>query len=275
MKGNPGIGFGYLLRGFGLLTEPSLRRYVAIPLLLNFLIFGFFIGAGLELFNEGIRQVLALLPDWLQFIRWILWPLAALLVLVVSAYIFSICANIVAAPFNGLLAEKTEALLMARMLMTNPISDNSAISNALVSVNQAQEGNALLALLKDAPRSIGKEFRKIAFYLPRALLVLIMTLLPPLYPIAPLLWFALGAWMLALEYCDYPLDNHRYSLAQVRQCIAAERLTTYGFGSAAMLGSMVPLLNLFIMPAAVCGATLYWVERLKPAADTINRLQTR
>jgi CysZ protein len=38
---------------------------------------------------------------------------------------------------------------------------------------------------------------------------------------------------------------------------------------------MVPLLNLFIMPAAVCGATLYWVERLKPAADTISRLQAR
>jgi CysZ protein len=58
----------------------------------------------------------------------------------------------------------------------------------------------------------------------------------------------------------------------VRTRIASERLTTYGFGAAVMLGSMVPLLNLVIMPAAVCGATLYWTERLRPTADTPERL---
>ncbi|HSB95895.1 MAG TPA: sulfate transporter CysZ [Spongiibacteraceae bacterium] len=258
MRGSPSIGFSYLLRGFSLMTQPSLRRYVAIPLALNFLIFGFFIGAGFELLGEWIAQILALLPDWLQFIRWLLWPLAALLVIVAAAYVLSICANIVGAPFNALLAEKAEALLTGKHGVDSTGPDTS-----------------LLAIIKDAPRSIGKELRKILLYLPRVLLVFVLTLLPPLYPFAPLLWFALGAWMLALEYCDYPLDNHRYTLAQVRQCIAGERLTTYGFGSAAMLGSMVPLLNLFIMPAAVCGATLYWVERLQPAADTIDHLQLR
>jgi len=254
MTGSPSVGFRYLLRGFGLLAQPSLRRFVAIPLLLNFLIFGFFIGAGFELLGEWIQQLLALLPDWLQFVRWILWPLAALLIVVAVAYVCSACANIVGAPFNALLAEKAEALLLG---------------------NRGGADTSLQAILKDAPRCIGKEFRKILLYLPRALLVFVLTLLPPLYPFAPLLWFALGAWMLALEYCDYPLDNHRYTLAQVRQSIAGERLTTYGFGSAVMLGSMVPLLNLFIMPAAVCGATLYWVERLRPAADTIKHLQPR
>jgi CysZ protein len=258
MSGSASAGFNYLLRGFGLLSQPSLRRYVAIPLALNFLIFGFFIGAGFELLGEWIAQIVALLPDWLQFIRWLLWPLAALLIVVAAAYVFSICANIIGAPFNALLAEKTEALLLRNNGTDSAVPETS-----------------LLTIVKDAPRSIAKELRKILLYLPRALLVFVLTLLPPLYPVAPLLWFALGAWMLALEYCDYPLDNHRYTLAQVRQCIARERLTTYGFGSAVMLGSMVPLLNLFIMPAAVCGATLYWVERLKPAADTIARVLPR
>lgn len=248
MLGSFSAGFGYLLRGYRLMQEPRLRRYVAIPLFLNLSICGFLFGFGFEIVADWIRQLLALLPAWLNFLRWLLWPLATLLVLTIAVYLVSICANIVAAPFNTLLAEKTEQLL------TGVIAPESS----------------LLKAVGDAPRSIGKELGKILHYLTRALLVLVLTLLPPLYPIAPLLWFALGAWMLALEYCDYPLDNHRYSLAQVRHCIGGERLTSYGFGSAILLGSMLPLLNLLIMPAAVCGATLYWLERLQPAQTTAD-----
>lgn len=246
MRGNPALGARYLWRGFGLLGRRELRPYVAIPLGINFLIFGALLGAGWHLLEELAPRLIAPLPDWLQFIEWILWPLAALLVLVAAAYICSVCANLVAAPFNALLAEKVETLLTA----APPASPSG-----------------LLAILADAPRSIGKELRKMLFYLPRALVIFALSLLPPLYPVAPLMWFALGAWMLALEYCDYPMDNHRYTLLEVRTRIASERLTTYGFGAAAMLGSMVPLLNLIVMPAAVCGATLYWTERLRPATD--------
>lgn len=253
MRGSPGAGARYLLRGFGLLTHPELRRYVAIPLLLNLTVFGALFGAGWHLFQDWTRQLLTLLPDWLQFVQWILWPLAVLLVLVAAAYLCSVCANIVAAPFNALLAERTEALLL----------------RASGGAAQPAPAGGVLATLADAPRSIGKEIRKIFFYLPRALLIFVLGLLPPLYPFAPFMWFALGAWMLALEYCDYPMDNHRYTLLQVRTHIASERLTTYGFGAAALLGSMVPLLNLVVMPAAVCGATLYWTERLRPATATL------
>ena len=254
MRGNPAAGARYLWRGFGLLTHPALRRYVAIPLLLNLAIFGALFGAGWHLLEDWTRQLLALLPDWLQFVQWILWPLTALLVLVIAAYVCSACANIVASPFNALLAERAEALLL---------------QTASPAAEPAPTGG-LLATLADAPRSVAKEIRKIFFYLPRALLIFALGLLPPLYPLAPLMWFALGAWMLALEYCDYPMDNHRYTLLQVRTRIASERLTTYGFGAATLLGSMVPLLNLVVMPAAVCGATLYWTERLRPSPDLVS-----
>jgi CysZ protein len=76
--------------------------------------------------------------------------------------------------------------------------------------------------------------------------------------------------MMALQYGDYPMDNHRYSLAQVKRELRREPLTSLGFGAAVMLGSMVPVLNFLIMPAAVCGATIYWVERLNRPAQTIE-----
>lgn len=245
MNGNPAAGPRFLWRGLRMLGEPCIRLYVIIPLLLNLVIFGALIGLGLARFGIWIDELLHLLPGWLDFLRWLLWPISVALLLLVAGYLFSAAANFIAAPFNGLLAEQVEARL----------------------TGQPAPAVGVLGLLADTPRILGKELRKLFYYLPRALLVLILSLLPPLYPVAPVLWFALGAWMMALQYCDYPMDNHRWPLAAVKRAIGGgERLTSLGFGAAVMAGTLVPLLNLLIMPAAVCGATLYWVERLRPGA---------
>ena len=160
-----------------------------------------------------------------------------------------IIANVIGAPFNGLLAEKVESQL------TN---------------TQVIDGG-VWAAIRDIPRVLLKELAKILSYLPLLLLVFILSLL--IYPAAPIMWFGLGSWMMALQYGDYPMDNHHYSLAQVKRELLREPLTSIGFGAAVMLGSMVPLLNFLIMPAAVCGATIYWVERLQNQpqfADTFS-----
>lgn len=49
--------------------------------------------------------------DWLQWLSYLLWPLAVISVLLVFGYFFSTIANWIAAPFNGLLAEQLEARL--------------------------------------------------------------------------------------------------------------------------------------------------------------------
>ena len=36
---NPVSGFGYFLKGLTLITKPGIKRFVAIPLLINFIIF--------------------------------------------------------------------------------------------------------------------------------------------------------------------------------------------------------------------------------------------
>lgn len=248
MQGNPGLGARYVLRGFRLLRHPGIRGFVLLPLALNLLVFSTFIALTLRQLGAWISALVDWLPQWLEFLQWILWPLSVLLVLVVVMYAFSILANLIAAPFNGLLAEKVEVMLGG----------------------EVPDGGGLWGAVKDAPRAMGKEVRKLAYYLPRALVVLMVTLIPPFYPVAPLLWFLLGAWMLALEYGDYPMDNHRFSLAMVRRRLDQERWTSFGFGAAVMGATMIPVVNFLIMPAAVCGATLYWHERLKalPAAQS-------
>lgn len=242
MKGNPALGFSYLLRGFRMLRQPGLRRYVAVPVTVNIVVFAALVTLLLRQFERWMAELMAWLPDWLDFLSWLLWPLLVLLLLVVVFYSFSVVANFIASPFNGVLAEKVELMLTGE---------------------SPPESVGFGGLIRDLPRSLGKELRKLGYYIPRALAILVVMFIPVLNISTPLLWFLLGAWMMAIEYCDYPMDNHRYTLARVRQRIGDRRLTSFGFGAGVMAGTMVPFLNLLIMPAAVCGATLYWVERLR------------
>ena len=242
MNGNPITGFNYLLQGFRLITRPGLRLFVLIPLLINIVIFALLIGATINQFGDWIEAAIDWLPAFLDFLRWILWPLAVILILTVVMYSFSIVANLIASPFNGLLAEKTEELLSGE-----EVAGFETIGQALLSF----------------PKSIAREIAKLLYYIPWALLVLILSFIPVINVAAPVLWFLLGAWMMAVEYCDYPVDNNKKRFSSMKKAIGVNRLTSAGFGAGVMAGTMIPILNLVIMPAAVCGATAYWVRELK------------
>ncbi len=234
--------FEYLREGFRLLLHPELRGYVVIPLLINTLVFGGLFWWSINVIGNLIQSAINALPEWLDWLSWIMWPLAVLLVLIVIMYTFSVLANLLAAPFNGLLAEKAEALLTG----TSPDSKNT-----------------VWGACKQLPRIFMKELHKLGFQVKWLIALLILSVIPGVNIFAPLSWFCFSAWMSALEYFDYPMDNHAYSFQQVREAAATQRWSCFGFGSLVMLGNMVPLLNLLMMPAAVCGATLLWIERLK------------
>jgi CysZ protein len=65
--------------------------------------------------------------------------------------------------------------------------------------------------------------------------------------------------MLAIQYCDYPFDNHKVPFKEMRKRCAAEGANMQ-FGALTSLFTMIPVLNLVIMPVAVCGATAMWVD---------------
>ncbi|WP_372758523.1 sulfate transporter CysZ [Litorivivens sp.] len=237
----------YLVRGFKMLREPGIRPFVILPLLVNVLIFGGLMTLGFELIGGGIAAILAWLPEWLSFLSWILWPLAVVLVLAIAMYSFSTLANIIAAPFNGLLAEKVEEKLTGK-----EVEARESFASALASF----------------PRSIWREVQKLGYYLSFALLVLLLSFIPFISPFSGVLWFLLGAWMLSLEYCDYAMDNRGLSFKESKRRIKAARGSTLPFGIMVMAGTMVPIVNLLIMPAAVCGGTILWVEKLQSGQTT-------
>jgi CysZ protein len=238
MRGNVARGAGYLVRGAKLLRHPSLRKFVTIPLAINTLIFASLLGIGFNYISELMDSMLARIPHWLGFIQWVLWPLIAITVGLIAGYLFTTVALIIASPFNALLAEKAEELVTGR-----PVNALEGLGAALVSI----------------PKSVIRELTKLVYYLPMALLALVLSLVPG---VGALAWLLLGAWMMSIQFLDYPMDNHQLSFAEVKVAVRSRRLSSLGFGGLVALCTGIPLLNFFVVPAAVVGATLLWCEEL-------------
>jgi CysZ protein len=235
-------GLGYLLEGLRLVRLPGLRRFVMIPLLVNSLLFAGLMFAAVSGFERLLDYLLGFLPEWLHWLQYLLWPLFAISALVVLAYSFTLIANLLAAPFNGVLAEAVEKHLTGQPLA------------------QAGDWRALLA---DIVPSLLSELHKLGYFALRGLPLLLLFVIPGINLAAPLLWTLFGAWMLALEYGDYPMGNHGLKFRDQRPRLRARRMLALGFGLGVLGMTVIPVVNFLAMPVAVAGATALWVRELR------------
>jgi CysZ protein len=241
----PIAGALYLIEGMRLITKPGLRRFVVAPLLVNILVFSGAIYYGVSEFQHFLTWMDAKIPSWLDWLNWLLWPLLVLTLVILVFYTFSLVANLIAAPFNGILAEKVELYLTGR-----PLSSSGWLKQLLID---------LIPTLYD-------ETKKILFALAWAVPFLILFLIPGINLAAPVLWFLYSAWMLALQYTDYAMSNNGLKFKEIRARLRSQRLMGLGFGAAAAVLTMVPVLNFLAMPSAVAGGTAMWVKGLNNAA---------
>jgi CysZ protein len=211
---------------------------VIIPLVINILIFGSLITIGFNYISDLMDSMLASIPEWLNFIRWILWPIIVITVGLISGYVFTSVALVIASPFNALLSEKAEELITGQ-----PVNSLEGFGAALMAV----------------PKSIIRELMKLLYYIPMAILALLISFIPGVGAVA---WLLLGAWMMSIQFVDYPMDNHQLSFADVKAAVRSRRLSSMGFGGLVALCASIPLVNFFVVPAAVVGATLLWCEEL-------------
>jgi CysZ protein len=106
------------------------------------------------------------------------------------------------------------------------------------------------------------------YFLIRAVPLLLLFLIPGVNIFAPVLWMAFSAWMLALEYADYPMGNHGLLFSEQRLKLREKRLTILGFGGAVLLLTLIPAVNFVAVPTAVAGATVMWVEEFVEKQST-------
>ena len=245
-------GFGHIFSGLKLISNPGIRRFVLIPLSINIALFG---GATWYLFikfDEWLSSLLPGLPDlpswlswletvygWLEsLIYWIFYPMFSVMILLVVFYTFTFIANLIAAPFNSLLAEKVE-----KLLTNQPLGDGP--------------GYPTSEMIK---RSIGSELGKLLYFIKWWVLLFIFTMIPGINLAAPFLWVLFGAWMLSLEYLDYPMSNHNQFFKEINQQAMSRRSLSMGLGGGILLLTSIPFINLIAMPASVAAATALWVK---------------
>ena len=228
-----------LARALSLLNKPGVRVYVIIPLMINLLLFGALVWYGYSQFNVFVEWLMSFVPEFLDFIAWLIWIFFGVLAAITVFFSFTPVANIVAAPFNALMSEKIEIELTGKAV-------SSEISFTRMAID-----------------AIGSQLRKLVYIMFWALGLFLVSLIPVVNLVAPILWIVFGSWLLSLEYFDYPMGNHDLVFAEQKKRLGERRGIALGFGGAVMIMTSIPIINFFAMPVAVAGATLLWVEQLQ------------
>lgn len=208
-----------------------------MPLLINIILFiglFFLLRHGVRAFNLWFDHYL---PTWLHWLTTLFWLLFFISFMLIFIFAFVTVTNIIAAPFNSFLAEKVEFYL----------------------TGQFPDARSLLDNIKDAPRIIARQLGILGYYLAWAIPLCLLFFIPLIQIIAPLLWFCFHAWYLTLTYIDYPTDNHRIPLKEVKRWLQYQRSIALSFGIFSLIATMLPVINFFVIPASVAGATQFWL----------------
>lgn len=245
-KNNLITGAHYFIDGIHLLWRRELRPYILVPLAVNLLLFAVLTIALFHYFGALLEWLQNFLPTWLKWLAWLAWVVLGAMVLLVYGYSFNLITTIIAAPFYGLLAEKVEVLVTGK----GPPSES---------------------LLRMVPRVTWRELIKLTYFVVRGIFIILLMILVAFLPViniaAPLIGLLWSAWSMAIQYADYPADNHRLPFDTLRYRLRNNIYSTLGFGGMVMGCSVVPILNIFAMPAAVTGGTLLWLNEVKGASS--------
>lgn len=241
-KNHAFTGAHYFMDGVRLLWRRELRPYILVPLAVNLVLFAVLTGIFIHYFSDLLAWLQNFLPTWLEWLAWLAWIVLGAIILLIYGYSFNMITNIIAAPFYGLLAEKVE------MLVTGE--------------NLPEE-----SLLRMIPRVTWREIIKLTYFIVRGIFIILLMILVAFLPViniaAPLIGLLWSAWSMAIQYADYAADNHQLPFDKLRYRLRRNLYSTMGFGSMVMGCSIVPVLNIFAMPAAVTGGTLLWIHEIK------------
>jgi CysZ protein len=233
-----GTGLGYFIRGFELIRRRRALPYVIAPVIVNLLVLVPAVYFALEWADAALAALDGWLPDWLGFLMYVARPVTYVFVFVSVVVLGSFTGTIIGAPFLGPLSAQIERELGG---------------------DGPRDETPWLSMI---PRALVREMRKLAYHAPRYVGVLILTFIPLFSPFAPLLWFAITAWLLAVEYVDFPIDNRGRAFDELKSALASRRGLAFGFGIGAAFALSIPLFNIVAIPAATAGGTALWIEEL-------------
>lgn len=239
-------GFFYPFRALRfLLRQPRLLRFVAIPFLINLVVFVGTVYWGLDFFGETVVTYLPQGEAWYwSLLYYLAWVLAVLVTAVLVFFSFTVIGNLIASPFNDLLSERTEALLTG-------VKEQGRFS--------------LGAFGRDALRTVATEGKKLSLFVVLMLLLLPLNLLPGAGSLAySVLALLVTVFFLVVEYLGFVFSRKGMGFAAQRRYIMARKPLMFGFGLGVLALLAIPFLQFFCIPVAVVAATQLWCDSPAP-----------
>lgn len=234
---------GVFIEALGWMRVPATQPYFLWPIIFNLVIYGLaFYGAAY--FFERVMDYL--IPAWLDFIRWLLWPLFAFGFLFLVYMTATLLVNIVGAPFYSNLAEQVWVQMHGELPSTHV---------------------AVPGMMDLIRHSAWNEWGRLRLALKKLLPLLLLSCIPGLNVLAAPLWLLYSLWFMAAEYLTYPMEILGWSFEDQQRFLVRRALGVYAFGGMIMLLLLVPLLNLVVPPLAVVAATLLWGQSEKEIND--------
>ena len=184
-------GFFYPYKGLKyILKNPKLLTYVAIPSLINALLYALFLWYTSTRIHEWISSLIPTGEGWYWAVLfYVAMVIAAILVLIMVVYTFTILGSLILSPFNDLLSEKVY------LLYSGSLPDESF---------------KIKAALKDIIRSLKAEAGRIAIYLIGFALLFLLNIFPPIgtaiYGLAITIF---TMYFIGWEYFDYSLERRK------------------------------------------------------------------
>ena len=229
-----GLGASCFVDGAKLAGRRPLRRFVWAPVAASLVCVALLLGVGYTWVADASGWVVAATPTWLSWLGHVVAALLYVLGLIVAGWLVGLIAVLVASPFLGALSAGAEQ----EQFGTAP----SHAPSMAAAVSQA----------------FRREARKLRYHLPRLAAVFLLTLVPVVNVGAPVFWFVLGAWMLAVQFVDYAAENRGLDFAETLAVLRANRAAALGFGAVAGTLLAIPFAALVVIPSAVCGGALLW-----------------
>lgn len=219
------------------LTQGDLLRLTLIPFVIDCLCLVASLFYAFSHLSEVVTHVLHQPETWYQyFLYTALYLVTAVGMLFLAVFVAMIFANLLAFPFNDMLAERT--LSKAKALPMTP---------------------------RTVKNRLKKSFRNIAAMLKKTFLLLLFAAsfaLLGLIPGLAIVGAGLSVFILAWDRLDYSFDQYEMTLGQRIDFIREHFTEILGFSFGLGLVTAVPVINILVLPASVvAGAQL--IARLK------------
>lgn len=245
-------GAGLLGRGLGLvLSRPRLLLIGLIPALISGILYTFALVMLIRFLPDLAALVTWFADDWAEWLRGTMRVLGGITVLgsgvLVAILTFTAVTLLIGDPFYERISELVE--------------------DRFGGVPDAVDTGFWPGLR----RSLADSLKLLGISILVGIPLFLLGLIPVVgQTVIPVLAAAVGGWLLSLELTGVPFQRRGQRLSHRRVVLAKRKPFTLGFGTAVFLTFLIPLGAIFMMPAAIAGATLLARKSLNRPIEITN-----